>query len=149
MNQPDATKLAELLAIHDCQLLLARYAEAVNRRDNDAFASLFTEDAIWRRPGYPPIEGRQAIHAFMETQPYPRVIRHVNGHNVITIKAPDTASGVSMTTVYYLEGDHALPVPLERPHMVVEYHDRFSNTSEGWRFAERRTTVVFSDQVRS
>jgi steroid delta-isomerase len=44
---------------------ITRYVNAVNSRDADALAALFTEDAIQADPASnPPNVGREAIHAF-------------------------------------------------------------------------------------
>lgn len=43
------------------EVLVARYVDAFNRRDADAFAALFAEDAQLMAPHVPTITGRDAI----------------------------------------------------------------------------------------
>ena len=137
----------EMLIERACERVVALYAEAVNRKDIDAFVNLFTTDAVWQRPAVPAMNGHGEIRAFMESQPKGRVLRHVNGHAIITVKGPDSASGISTTTVYDWIADHPLPAPLSKPDMVVEYFDQYVKTPEGWRIARRDTFQVFSQVV--
>lgn len=46
-------------------VLVARYTDAFNRRDAEAFASLFAEDAHLMAPHVPTITGREAIRHSM------------------------------------------------------------------------------------
>ncbi|HVW45204.1 MAG TPA: nuclear transport factor 2 family protein [Amycolatopsis sp.] len=127
-----------------CADLIARYALAVNRWDLDEFVALWTPDAVWQRPGNPPLEGYDAIRGFMAAQPVDRVLRHVNGASVITVVDEHDARAWSQTTVYDSAGKWSLPAPLSGPDMVVEYEDRIVVDGERFRFARRDTTVVLS-----
>lgn len=41
-----------------------RYYETVDRGSPDEVAALFATDCEYRRPGYPPLHGRSAVHEF-------------------------------------------------------------------------------------
>lgn len=128
-----------------CERLVARYALAVNDWDIDTFVSLFAPDAVWQRPHVQALHGRDAIRAFMASQPTARTLRHVNGLCVVTVAEDgDTATSISQTTVYDTPKVGDLPVPLGGVDMVVEYRDRLVRVGDEWLFARRDTTVVFS-----
>jgi uncharacterized protein (TIGR02246 family) len=137
--------IERLLAERECERLVMRYSLAVNSWDIDAFVDLFTPDAVWQRPKVAALRGHDEIRAFMQSQPLERTLRHVDGLCMVTIDDDGrTAASISQTTVYDTPGIHDLPAPLRQPHMVVEYRDRLVRTPEGWRFASRHTTQVFS-----
>ncbi len=127
-----------------CADLIARYALAVNRWDLDEFVSLWTPDAVWQRPGNAPLEGQDAIRGFMAALSTERVLRHVNGANLVTVTGEHEARSWSQTTVYATAGSWSLPAPFSGPDMVVEYEDRIVVDGDRFRFARRDTTVVFS-----
>jgi hypothetical protein len=141
---PGVNALDELLIIKECQRLLILYADAVNCWNLEGFVALFTEEGVWQRPRSPALIGHAEIRRFMEGQPKPRVLRHVNGHGLIDVESTDRARGVSMTTVYDTPGTHELPAPFTGPNMVVEYRDVFVRDLGRWRIARRDTTVVFA-----
>jgi len=44
--------------------LIRRYYSCVDRNDVDGLVALFQNDAVYRRPGYPEMKGREAMAAF-------------------------------------------------------------------------------------
>jgi ketosteroid isomerase-like protein len=44
--------------------LIRRYYSCVDRNDVDGLVALFHNDAVYRRPGYPEMKGRDAMAAF-------------------------------------------------------------------------------------
>jgi uncharacterized protein (TIGR02246 family) len=133
-------RLAVVAAVTD---VVTRYARAVNQWDLDAFVALFTEDAVWQRPGTDELRGHRAIRAFMESQPTERVLRHVNGGCLVEPVDQTRARAWSQTTVYEVLGTTGVPAPLAGPQLVVEYDDQLVVVSGRWRIARRDTTVVF------
>jgi limonene-1,2-epoxide hydrolase len=135
--------LAELIIKQTCIEVVTRYAEAVNDWDIDAFVGLFGEDAIWQRPGQPPLRGHSEIRGFMEAQPVDRVLRHVNGGVRVEVLGAERTRVWSQTTVYDTLGTTQIPAPLAGPDMIVEYRDEHVLFNGDWRIARRDTTVVF------
>ena len=117
----------------ECAKLIAHYANLVDASDWAAVAALYTEDAVFARPTSPdqPLVGREAILAAFRARP-PRVTRHVCSNVVIEVDGADSATGVSAMVLYLAD----------KPPLAGSFHDRFRRTSEGWRFAERRGSVV-------
>lgn len=118
----------------DCARLVSLYA---NRNDAARWhdvAMLYAPDGRMARPTAPDewIAGRDAILAAFLARP-PRATRHVCSNIVIDVLGPDEAVGESAMLLF--TGD---PAP-----KVGSFHDRFILTGEGWRFAERRGSLLF------
>jgi steroid delta-isomerase len=67
--------------------VVRRYYRAVDSGDVDALLELFTDDALYLRPGYPPMRGRRAIDEFYRGQ---RVIAS-GSHSLLEVtEAPNS-----------------------------------------------------------
>ena len=120
----------------DCARLIALYANLNDAARWDEVAALYAEDGVMVRPTAPdaPVNGRAAILAAFQARP-PRVTRHVCSNVVIEVESADSARGESAMLLFT-----GGPAPL-----VGSFHDRFVRTAEGWRFAERRGSLLFQD----
>lgn len=118
----------------DCARLIALYANLNDEARWDEVAALYAEDGVMFRPTAPdaPVVGREAILAAFKSRP-PRTTRHICSNVVIDVESDDTARGTSAMLLF--TGDGA---PL-----VGSFHDRFVLTDDGWRFAERRGSLLF------
>ncbi|MEV5593667.1 nuclear transport factor 2 family protein [Streptomyces sp. NPDC052496] len=56
-----------------CGVLARRYYELVDAGQVEGLLALFSDDAVYRRPGYPALRGRAAMRAFYLNE---RVISH-------------------------------------------------------------------------
>ena len=126
----------------DCLKLIATYAVAADRHDEDRFVGIFTEDGAWIRPKAS-LQGHEALRAFMRQRPRAPVVRHVSTNALVDVTGPDTARGISYATVYRHDGDAAGEAPLAGPESIVEYHDEFVRTPAGWRIRSRRSISIF------
>ena len=125
---------SDRLAIEwECAKLIARYANLVDAADWPAVAALYTEDAVFARPTNPdaPLLGREAILAAFLARPA-RVTRHVCSNVVVEVEGPESARATSAMVLYLAD----------KPPLAGSFHDRFRLTPAGWRFAERRGSVV-------
>lgn len=138
--------IQQMLDSFEIQKLWAEYADATNRQHVEDWVALFLEDAVWKRPRREPLVGRDEFRHFMKTEGFAgnRVVKHVNGHGVISFDGPDRATGTTTTTVYDLPNTGELPITMTGPKMMVEYRDTLVKTDDGWKIAERDTTVVFA-----
>ncbi|WP_333837231.1 nuclear transport factor 2 family protein [Novosphingobium sp.] len=120
----------------DCARLIALYANLNDAARWDEVAALYAEDGVMVRPTAPdaPVSGRAGILAAFQVRP-PRVTRHVCSNVVIEVESADSARGESAMLLFT-----GGPAPL-----VGSFHDRFVRTAEGWRFAERRGSLLFQD----
>lgn len=119
----------------DCTRLVHHYANLNDAAKWEAAANLFTDDGRLSRPTAPdqPIVGREAILAAFLARP-PRITRHVCANVVIDILSTDEATGESAMLLF---------VGPDTP-LVGSFKDRFIRTTGGWRFLERRGSLIFS-----
>lgn len=119
----------------DCARLIALYANLNDAARWEDVAALYAEDGVMVRPTAPdaPVVGRAAILAAFKARP-PRVTRHVCSNVVIDVESADEARGESAMLLFTGAAE-----PL-----VGSFHDKFVRTVDGWRFAERRGSLLFT-----
>ena len=128
------TREEERAIEHECALLTARYANLVDEGAWEAVTALFAEDCRMARPSDPDIwiEGRAAILAAFNSRPA-RTSRHLCTNVVVDVISECEARGQSAMALFR---------PGENP-MLGSFNDLFVKTPEGWRFAERRGSLLF------
>lgn len=77
----------------DGEALVRRYYDTVDTKDATAVVSLFSEDATYRRPGYPLMVGRPALLRFYESD---RVIEE-GRHRLTRVVAGADPTQVAVT----------------------------------------------------
>ena len=124
------------------------YATALDERDVDGFAALFTEDAhlgVYEPDAEQPLlgyDGPQIAQAVGLLDVYGETMHVVSNHRVQV--DGEEASGV----VYCLA--HHITVRDGAPHnlvMTIRYYDRYRRTAAGWRFSHRKI-VRFWNELR-
>lgn len=123
-----------LAAEADCARLIALYANLNDEARWEEVVALYAEDGVMVRPTAPnaPVAGREAILEAFKARP-PRTTRHICSNVVIDVESDTTARGTSAMLLFTGE---AAP-------LVGSFHDRFVLTDDGWRFAERRGSLIF------
>ncbi len=118
----------------DCARLIALYANLNDEARWEEVVALYAEDGVMVRPTAPnaPVAGREAILEAFKARP-PRITRHICSNVVIDVESDTTARGTSAMLLFTGE---AAP-------LVGSFHDRFVLTDDGWRFAERRGSLIF------
>jgi ketosteroid isomerase-like protein len=124
----------------EIEALRGEFTDAGMTHDYDRFASLFTEDGVWRIPGGgiefvgPPdiragIERLQAYWDYFVQTAHPGTI----------VLDGDTATGRAYIAEFgrFRDGDSHQNYSI--------YHDRYRRTPDGWKFAERSYEVRYSD----
>jgi len=128
----------------DVTRLIHEYVWANDAQDWDKCASLYTEDAVFRRPsGGDPVVGREAILASFTARP-PRAQRHVMANTLVDVVSESEATVKSVIVLYM--GDAAedgLPVQDPKSPLIGTFEDRVVKTADGWRFAERTGGLDF------
>jgi hypothetical protein len=131
----------------DVTRLIHQYVWANDAQDWDLCASLYTEDAVFRRPsGGDPVVGRAAILASFTARP-PRAQRHVMANTLVEVVSDNEATAKSVIVLYM--GDmvaEGLPAQDPRSPLIGTFEDRVVKTGDGWRFAERRGGLDFRPQ---
>ena len=67
----------EVSAITEAEAIVRRYYETVDTKDSGAVVDLFAPDAVYHRPGYQPMVGREALHRFYAGERVIACGRHV------------------------------------------------------------------------
>jgi len=132
--------IADKLAILET---IARYSYAYDAKDAEAFAQLFTEDAVWEMlisgVSEPQVylDSREAIRAWVEQNHRGRLdgvsSRHHQSGTVFD--ALTSTSARTRTMVLVTHQNAADPAP--RPTLSGVYIDHWRKTPNGWRLTRR------------
>ncbi|MGB3794852.1 MAG: nuclear transport factor 2 family protein [Alteraurantiacibacter sp.] len=128
----------------DVTRLIHEYVWANDAQDWEKCASLYIEDAIFRRPsGGDPVVGRDAILGSFTARP-PRSQRHVMANTLVDVVSEAEATARSVIVLYMGDaGEGGLPVQDDRSPLIGTFEDRCVLTDEGLRFAERTGGLDF------
>ncbi len=123
MSTPDSgTTLRTAEAATDA---VRRYYRLVDRRDIDGLVSLFSPDAVYARPGYPALRGRDQIRAFYQEE---RVIARGDHTLSCVVAEPDRVAVHGQFSGVLRDGRE----------VQLRFADFFLLDAEG-RFAQRDT----------
>ena len=125
--------------------LIHEYTWANDAQDWEKCASLYTEDAVFRRPsGGDAIVGRQAILDAFLSRPA-RAQRHTIANILVDVEGPATARARSVIVLYMGDAadDGGLPVQDAKSPLVGTFTDLCVQTPAGWRFQERVGSLDF------
>lgn len=117
--------------------LVARYSDAVGRRDEKAWSETWVEDAVWN-VGPNRAEGRESIVETWSTlMNLFRFVMQLPQSGVVTLDG-DAAEGTwhVLELGWPAEGDATCTLGI--------YRDRYRRTPAGWRFAERSFHFVYT-----
>ena len=134
MNQDIAARV-------EIEALRGEFTDAGMMRDYDRFASLFTQDAVWRIPAVDvEFAGRAEIRAGIERLGEDLWEYLVQATHPGTIQLDgDTASG----RAYVLTFGNMRNGSSHLNYSV--YHDRYQRTPDGWKFTERVDEIKYLD----
>lgn len=119
--------------------LVAGYADAVNRRDADAWADNWTEDCVWDL-GRHHAEGRDAVVAqWTAAMAQAELVIQLVHQGTVDVDA----TGATATGRWYLHEESTRGGVRRRDFGV--YDDEYERTPDGWRFARRRYSLLLSD----
>ena len=125
-------------AVHDefaIRNLVATYADAVNRRDGDAWRDTWAEDSEWRIRDTT-VVGRQAIVEFWlaAMASFEGVIQ-MAAQGTVNVGGDEASGSWTIWEIGRRVGEGSL--------VVGFYSDRYVRQSSGWRFAARHFTVCY------
>jgi ketosteroid isomerase-like protein len=141
-----AEEAADRLAIRE---LVDAYAHCADRRDAEGQMALFTEDtrflvfmdATASEPTQE-LHGRASLAPVFDNLNTYQATTHFNGQSTVSIDG-DRASGESYCLAHHIsvddEGGRTLMVA------SIRYYDQFVRQPDGWRFAERRLMVDWTE----
>lgn len=124
---------ADELAIRN---LVARYADAVNRRDQAEWAGTWCEDGVWELLGQH-LAGREPVMKFWNAAmaSLKFVVQEVHAGFVV-VEGDEGKGRFTMT-------ERAVSQQGDRTLMSALYHDRYRFEAGTWRFAARRLEVLY------
>jgi 3-phenylpropionate/cinnamic acid dioxygenase small subunit len=127
-----------------CTSLSIAFANAVDSRNYPRVLELFTEDAVLQRWDQDFV-GREGIAGMLNARPVDVQTRHICSNIEISQQSANEANGITYFVFFRGVGDGSQTLALGNPNLVGEYHDRYLFTDVGWRIAQRRIKLVFSD----
>jgi len=134
----------ERLAIEaEIRDLAARFSDAVNRRDFDAFGDLFADGGIWEigEPFPSRAAGRQNVATMLRNLWAPWDFFFQMTHTGVIDVAPDRQTA---TARWEIQEIARTPDGSQSYDNVAMYYDRLVRTHDGsWRFAERRYHYIW------
>lgn len=120
-----------------CARLCVDFANHIDARRYDAWLDLFTEDGVLDRMGTR-ISGRTELAGFLKARPTTVETRHLCTNIRVEMATADEASGFCYALFFQgTPGEPGQPATLAGAPSVVEYHDRYRRTPQGWRIQER------------
>lgn len=129
-----------------CQKILLKYLHHVDRREFDAAANLFTQDARWFAQGVS-LQGRNEILEALYSSLSDGTIRHVFTNTIVTVTDDKHAICRSYHSIYYNANsrieDSDKPLPFQGPHRIADQVDKMVLTDEGWRIYNLNSYSVF------
>lgn len=122
----------------EIQNLVARYADALNRRDFDALAEVFAADALWHVTGNAKLryEGAQVVPGIRGIAEMGTFLVQIHSPAIIRIEGDSATSRVTALEVGELP-DHGM-----RFEQYGSYDDRMRKIEGQWRFVERLFTTL-------
>lgn len=121
------------------------YARAVDRREPDELAALFTEDGIIVRAGMPPWQGRDSIRGVPDRldRLYQSTLHTV--HNQTVAIEGDAAVGETYSIAYHL----ARPKDGRQTRLdwAIRYQDRFTRLDRSWLFTRRELIIDWTETI--
>jgi hypothetical protein len=123
----------------DCTHLCIDFFNHIDARRYEQVLDLFTEDGALDRMGAV-CNGRGEIAGFLAGRPDDVQTRHLCTNIRVAFDGDDLASGFSYALFFQGQGE-GVPV-VSGPPSIVEYHDRYARTPQGWRIRERRIRMA-------
>ncbi|MBL0421919.1 nuclear transport factor 2 family protein [Ramlibacter sp. AW1] len=137
MSQPDAW-----LDEAACTRLCIDFCNHIDARRYNEWLDLFTEDGVLDRMGTP-VTGRAGLAAFLQARPAMVETRHLCTNVRVELTSADEATGFCYALFFQGTSDGpGGPATATGAPGVVEYHDRYRRTPQGWRIQERRIRMA-------
>jgi len=123
----------------EVEALRGEFTDAGMMHDYDRFASLFTEDGVWRIPGVEEFFSRKEIRAGIERLQSNWEYFVQTAHQGSIHLQGDTATGRAYINEFgrLRDGTSYLNYAL--------YHDHYRRTEDGWKFTERAYEIRYLD----
>jgi hypothetical protein len=127
-----------------CRDLVVLMCQLSDHGEREKAVDLFSPDGTWIRGGKPYKGRAEMLGSF--AAPATQVIRHLTSNILITVKDDNSAEGVTYYLAFHTDPktpNPKLPLALEPPFSLGEWHDKFVRTPAGWRFSHREVKRFF------
>ena len=124
-------------AVEACEALCIAYGERADAGDADGLAALFTEDARLDRLGQV-FQGRDGIRSIIASRPAGVWSRHIFSN----IRVEIGVDGRSASGSVDLAMERGRQGQAEVEQVRATYADRYRLTEAGWKFCERKISLV-------
>ena len=122
--------------------LVARYSDAVNRRDAEAWGQTWSREAIWEIMGTVQ-QGRETIVDFW-SQVMSRIPLVLQEPTFGTLDFSSASIEGGVTGRWYIH--EITKSPESSSETTGVYHDRYLYEDGAWRFSRRRFDVLYRDE---
>lgn len=138
---PSPTKINTLEIRAQCEALVIGFAHHIDHREFEEAIAVFTENAVFERPDAT-FNGHADMREFWSQRPPEHVTRHLCCPPFFTEVGENSAKTITQVTLYNAQKSES-PVPtISSPTAVIEFHDSFELTAQGWRIAHRRGVPI-------
>lgn len=125
-----------------CARLCVAFANHIDARRYDAWLDLFTDDGVLDRMGTR-VTGRAELARFLEARPATVETRHLCTNIRVNLASTDEATGFCYVLFFQgVPGAAGEAATASGAPGIVEYHDRYRRTPQGWRIQERRIRLA-------
>ena len=129
---------------HACARLIRVYCQAMDTHNVDRLLGVFAKDAVWQRPGNPPLKGHSDFREFAAHHGQGEVSTHYVTNIVVDVEDEDHASSSAYGLVFRGSGTLAEgPLPVALPRLVVQYQHKFIREEGEWRIKYKETRWLF------
>lgn len=116
----------QLRCERECTRLCKDFIYTIDRRQYDAFPTLFASDPVLDRAGQV-FSGMDALRAFCAGRDANRYVRHTCSNIGIDMTGPTSAKGTSCATVFQATAEPDAKLPLPTSMLVfAEYEDEYA-----------------------
>ena len=125
-----------------CEQLLRRAAQLLDRTDWDAYIECYCEDAVLARPSDPdnPIVGRKAILESLLARP-PRLTCHLLANTVYEIASEFQVIARSRVLLISGENSSERPAVAHADLLAGSFTDHLRKVDDQWKIAERQGSI--------
>jgi hypothetical protein len=120
-----------------CENLCIAFSYHLDHGDFEAVVQMFTEDGVFVRNGEP-LKGHEAIRQAYLQRPAATTMHIVSNFHLLECTDSTARASVYNFVAFALTvSDQVLKFDPASAIRILEFHDRFELTSDGWRFSYR------------
>ena len=133
------TPAERMLAEHQCERLIKRFAVLNDENAYDEMVGMFTESGEFARPSQPEdiLSGKEAILAAFKARPL-RISRHFISNILVDIADENRAEALSYVLLYTAPINSTESKP---PYLIGRFKDRLERVDGQWLFSQRLGSV--------